>query len=174
MLPANMLKLKPMFLRLLLEEDPLEVLEDEDTKDYENNKSHDPSDSDDDLVDGKDVETEMDEDPIDIDYSTDYLLPRHLSLSPPIKYDDIEPHMTKSLVVILHKPPASLCMAQDISSVPEFADPLSGLNFFFLAATSSLLSTSLTSPTEATVKFAKQTLHQLTLLELLTLNKDEQ
>ncbi|EEF45676.1 conserved hypothetical protein [Ricinus communis] len=81
----------------------------------------------------KDLETEEDEYPTDIEYLGDYSLFHHLSLSTPAKYDDTEPHVSPSLVVP-PKPPTSLPMP----------------------------------------KFAKKTLHQLTGLELLTLNKDEQ
>ncbi|EEF33824.1 conserved hypothetical protein [Ricinus communis] len=55
-------------------EDPLEVSGDENKKDSEDNKSHDPSDSDD-LIDGKDAGTEMDENPIDIEYLGNHSLP---------------------------------------------------------------------------------------------------
>ncbi|EEF33530.1 conserved hypothetical protein [Ricinus communis] len=125
-------------------------------------------------MDGKDVETDMDENPTDIEYLGEYSLSHHLSLSPPVECDDIEPHITKSPTVILPKPLAFLPIPHDIALVPEFVGPLLGLDFSFLAATASSLSISLAPSIEAAVKFAKQTLHQLTGLELLTLNKDEQ
>ncbi|XP_048230903.1 uncharacterized protein LOC125370191 [Ricinus communis] len=83
-------------------------------EDSEKNKSHDSSDSDDDLVDGEDVETDMDENPTHIEHLGDYSLPSHLSISPPIECDDIEPHITKSPTIILPKTPASLPMPQTL------------------------------------------------------------